>query len=303
MKRFQYKSWFKELPCLLMKKKSTVTIAVLTGPDCLPILIAKHCGLFEKFGVDLLVKPVLGYSSMKSCFEAREVDLIQMDRYVVPRYLGKDDEMASSFLIQGAKNGIILSGRMVRAGVMNRESLVMALKKAGPERPLRVAVPCLPGSQSVFLREFLKSANIAMANIEIVPMPYYLMSGCMKRNHVDICCTSQAQSWVQDFAGEEGGAVISVPELEPARVETAILALPEYVERYRDVFQGITSGLRELSERCSTKKKIEKIILELREQWPEVVRFSGTPEPEDLCFDNPPTSGESSAPQFIGAKS
>lgn len=234
----------------------SITVGALPVVDDVGVYIARNDGIFQQFGLDVTIKPVL--QSTKAIPEMKKgaIDIIGGGNYV-------------SFIQQAAGDPANPPFRILAeaATCSSGSFAILTLSSSGIQTPAElknktIAVNLKNNIQTLMINSVLKSDDVNPASLRYVVVPFPKMVAALKSHQVD------AISAVEPFATTAEQAAGAQPVVDQCSGPDSNLPLSGYfatsawAQQHPDAVHRFQQAMAQAQEVADTKRgEVEKILL------------------------------------------
>jgi nitrate/nitrite transport system substrate-binding protein len=273
-------TWF-VLPLLLLlltsagplqpdvSEKEVIHLGFIPLTDCAPIIMAKELGLFEKYGVNVVVSKEASWANVRDKILTGELDgahcLFSMPLSVYTGVGGKEgSEMKVAMILNNNGQAITLSkdfcGKVGFKQTTKVSGVVAAKLKADKEVTFAMTFP--GGTHDIWLRYWLAAANVSQKTSKIITIPPPQMVANMKVGNMDGYCVGEPWNGVAVKQGV-GFTEISTQDIWEHHPEKALVVNKQFSEARREdlksVMKAVLEACKWLDNRANRKKAAEII--------------------------------------------
>lgn len=237
-----------------MPEKKPLRVGYVSGPECYPLVLADRLGIAARHGVELELVECLGLSSLAQKMTRGTIDVAIRDSVEAFLYRSSksDSDLVAGALIRGARNHVMVSGRLKRMGGVDIQSLGLLIRNKSIEKPLRIAVAEPVGSTECYRMEFARSAGQGWT--QRVVLPSEVMEESLTSDMIDgYCCGLQV---TEGLAVEKTGAILSGLKAVPSRRESALVARQEFLMQERPSYLALLAAMLEAQQILSVPSRL-----------------------------------------------
>ena len=232
--------------------------------DCAPIVMARELGLFEKYGLNVVLSRELGWATIRDKVIYGELDAAHaVVGLPVAATLGLGSikcECATALVLNLHGNGITLSNELRKRGVTNVTQLRAEVQKSRGERTLTFGIVSPVSSHNFLLRSWLASAGINPdRDVRIVVVPPPQMVANLKSGNLDGFCAGEPWNSVAVQAKVGWCAAVS-SELDPGHPEKVLMVKRDFASRRESEHLALVAALIESCEYCDKPKHRDHVI-------------------------------------------
>lgn len=222
--------------------------------DCAVLIAAMELGLFEKYGLNVMLSREVGWATIREKLLHDELHAVHAPAsmgFVVRCGIGiVPRPCLTAFVLSLNGSAITLSRELWNRGVRDAATLRKVIDADRGHRTYSFGAVLELSTQNYNLRRWLRSGGIDPdrdVRIPIIPSP--VIHRGMLDGHIDGYCV--AEPW-NSVAVESGAGWIAATsaEIAPAQPEKVLLVLEEFVDRQPDEHLAMVSALAEASIYC-----------------------------------------------------
>jgi len=250
-------------------EKEPIHLGFIPLTDCAPIVMAKELGLFEKYGVNVIVTKEASWANVRDKILTGELDgahcLFSMPFSVYTGVGGKEgSEMKIAMVLNNNGQAITLSKDFcgkVGFKQTNKVAGVVASKlKADKEVTFAMTFP--GGTHDIWLRNWLAAAGVNQRTSKIITIPPPQMVANMKVGNMDAYCVGEPWNGMAVKLGI-GFTEISTQDIWKNHPEKALVVNKKFSETRREdlkaVMKAVLEACKWLDNRANRKKAAEII--------------------------------------------
>jgi len=249
--------------------KEPIRLGFIPLTDCAPIVMAKELGLFEKYGVNVIVSKEASWANVRDKILTGELEgahcLFSMPFSVYTGVGGKEgSEMKIAMVLNNNGQAITLSKDFcgkVGFKQTNKVAPVVAAKlKADKEVTFAMTFP--GGTHDIWLRSWLAAAGVNQKTSRIITIPPPQMVANMKVGNMDGYCVGEPWNGVA-VKQNVGFTEISTQDIWKNHPEKALVVNATFSETRKEdvkaVMKAVLEACKWLDNRANRKKAAEII--------------------------------------------
>ena len=232
--------------------------------DCAPIVMAGELGLFEKYGLHVLLSRELGWATIRDKIIYGELDAAHaVVGLPVAATLGLGSvkcDCLTALVLNLHGNGITLSNELRRRGVTTLPQLRAEIQKSGGDKMLTFGIVSPVSSHNFLLRSWLASAGVNPdRDVRIVVVPPPQMVSNLKSGNLDGFCAGEPWNSVAVQAKAGWCAAVS-SELDPGHPEKVLMVKRSFAEQRQGEHLALVAALIEACEYCDAPTHRDHVI-------------------------------------------
>jgi nitrate/nitrite transport system substrate-binding protein len=249
--------------------KEPIRLGFIPLTDCAPIVMAKELGLFEKYGVNVIVSKEASWANVRDKILTGELEgahcLFSMPFSVYTGVGGKEgSEMKIAMVLNNNGQAITLSkdfcGKVGFRQTNKVASVVAAKLKADKEVTFAMTFP--GGTHDIWLRTWLAAAGVNQKTSRIITIPPPQMVANMKVGNMDGYSVGEPWNGVA-VKQNVGFTEISSQDIWKHHPEKALVVNSKFSETRREDLKAVMKAIMEackwLDVRANRKKAAEVI--------------------------------------------
>ena len=250
-------------------EKEVIRLGIIPLTDCAPIVMAKELGLFEKYGVNVVVSKEASWANVRDKILTGELEgahcLFSMPFSVYTGVGGKEgSEMKIAMVLNNNGQAITLSkdfcGKVGFKQTNKVASVVAAKLKAEKEVTFAMTFP--GGTHDIWLRTWLAAAGVNQKTSRIITIPPPQMVANMKVGNMDGFSVGEPWNGVA-VKQNVGFTEISSQDIWKHHPEKALVVNSKFSETRREDLKNVMKAIMEackwLDVRANRKKAAEII--------------------------------------------
>ncbi len=236
------------------RRRPVVEIGYVPMTDCAPIVAAAELGLFERHGIDVVLRREPGWATVREKVAHGELHAAQAPASMVFELSCGWGTIRSScltgFVTAHNGNAITLSNELRELGVSDAVSLGELVREWKGRRRFRFAGVLRFSSQYYLMRRWLQSGGIDPdEDVEMVIVPPPQVHACLKAGHLDGYCVAEPWSSIGLLQGV-GWCATLTSDFDPMHVEKVFMVRQDFHDGREDCHLAILSALRQSAEWC-----------------------------------------------------
>jgi len=245
-------------------RRSELRVGFVPLIDCAPIVLARELGLFEKYGLNVVLSRELGWATIRDKVIYGDLDAAHAVvglPFAATLGLGSIKcECATALVLNLHGNGITLSNELRKRGVTNVAQLRAEIVKSRSERMMTFGIVSPVSSHNFLLRSWLAGAGINPdRDVRIVVVPPPQMVTNLKSGNLDGFCAGEPWNSVAVQAKAGWCAAVSA-ELDPGHPEKVLMVKSAFAEQRNDEHLALVAALIEACEYCDSPKHRDHVI-------------------------------------------
>jgi len=250
-------------------EKQVIHLGFIPLTDCAPIVMAKELGLFEKYGVNVVISKEASWANVRDKILTGELDgahcLFSMPFSVYTGVGGKEgSEMRIAMVLNNNGQAISLSKDFCGKVGFKQTGKIAAVvgAKLKAEKEVTFAMTFPGGTHDIWLRYWLAAANVNQKAVKIITIPPPQMVANMKVGNMDGYCVGEPWNGVAVKQGV-GFTEISSQDIWKHHPEKALVVNKQFSETRREdlknVMKAVLEACKWLDNRANRKKAAETI--------------------------------------------
>jgi ABC-type nitrate/sulfonate/bicarbonate transport system substrate-binding protein len=242
-------------------RKRPLRLGYVALVDCAPLVMAKELGLFEKYGVDVMLSREVGWATIRDKIIYGELDAAHAPAgMLVALHCGigaVPTECLTGLVLNLQGNAITLSESLWRSGVRDGASLRDYIVHAGTL--LTFGVVYQHSSHCFMLRNWLRSHRInPERDAQLVIVPPAQVHANLKAGHLDGYCVGEPWNSLAVMS-RTGWIVATSSELEPRHPEKVLMLRRDYAEAHEAEHVALIAALVEACRWCDAPENRERL--------------------------------------------
>ncbi len=249
----------------LQPKKQPIRFGIVPLSDCAPVAVAMEMGIFDKYGLSVVLSRELGWASVrdKIFYENLEAaESIAGIAFSLGLGIGTPrSEVAVPLVLNLHGNAITLSNDLPPAAIGKGEGLLNYLKSAwNKERNFTLAATHRFSSHHILIHQWLKRHGILnQMEVEIIFLPPQLMPRHLKAGQIDGYCVGEPWNSESIMDGI-GWSPVTSADLSYCHPEKILLLSGKFMHERRDEAIALSAALLEACKLCQDPNFREPLI-------------------------------------------
>ena len=223
--------------------------------DCAPIAVAKETGIFDRYGLNVVLSRELGWASVRDKIYYGDLDAAQSIAGIAFALgMGFSElrcEVAVPLILNLHGNAITLSTALnfseIGKGEGLRSFLTNSWKK---ERPFTLAATHRFSSHHILLFQWLRRHGLTSpADVEIIFLPPALMPRHLKAGHIDGYCVGEPWNSEAILAGD-GWCPATSSDLSHGHPEKVLLISGKFLRERKEQSTALVAALLDSCKLC-----------------------------------------------------
>ncbi len=223
--------------------------------DCAPIAVARETGIFERYGLNVVLSRELGWASVRDRMFYGELDAAQSIAGIAFALgMGFSElrcEVAVPLILNLHGNAITLSSELSPAEIGKGEGLQGYLTNSWKkERPFTLAATHRFSSHHILLYQWLRRHGLSCpADVEIIFLPPPLMPRHLKAGHIDGYCVGEPWNSESILAGN-GWCPATSSDLSHGHPEKVLLLTGKFLRERKEESGALVAALLDSCRLC-----------------------------------------------------
>lgn len=267
-----------------LRKPFPIRLGFVPLSDCAPIAVAKETGIFDRYGLQVVLSRELGWASVRDKMFYGDLDGAQSIAGIAFALgMGFSElrcEVAVPLILNLHGNAITLSSEFKFSEIGRGEGLQSYLTNHWKkDRPFTLAATHRFSSHHILLHQWLKQNGLSCpSNAEIIFLPPPLMARHLKAGHIDGYCVGEPWNSEAIMAGT-GWCPATSADLSHGHPEKVLLLSGKFIHERKEETTALVAALLESCKLCQDAKFRSELIsiLAMKEYTgasPEVLRNS-----------------------------
>ena len=225
--------------------------------DCAPLAVARETGIFERYGLNVVLSRELGWSSVRDKMFYGDLDAAQSIAGIAFALgMGFSElrcEVAVPLILNLHGNAITLSNELKPAEIGKGEGLQSYLTRSWKkDRPFTLAATHRFSSHHILLYQWLRRYGLSVpADVEITFLTPTLMPHHLKAGHIDGYCVSEPYNSESILAGI-GWCPATSSDLSHGHPEKVLLLSGKFLRERKDESTALVAALLDACKLCQT---------------------------------------------------
>ncbi|MBC8128140.1 MAG: ABC transporter substrate-binding protein [Gloeobacteraceae cyanobacterium ES-bin-144] len=223
--------------------------------DCAPIAVAKEMGIFERYGLNVMLSRELGWASVRDKIYYGDLDSAQSIAGIAFALgMGFNDlrcEVAVPLILNLHGNAITLSTDLKHSEIGHGEGLKKHLRHFWKkDRPFTLAATHRFSSHHILLHTWLRRHGLTSPeDAEIIFLPPPLMPRHLKAGHIDGYCVGEPWNSESILAGT-GWCPATSADLSHGHPEKVLLISGKFLQERKDDSVALVAALLDACKMC-----------------------------------------------------
>lgn len=223
--------------------------------DCAPLAVAREMGIFERYGLNVVLSRELGWASVRDKIYYGDLDAAQSIAGIAFALgLGFSElrcEVAVPLILNLHGNAVTLSNEFKPAEIGHGEGLKNHLLHSWKkDRPFTLAATHRFSSHHILLHTWLRRHGLsAPDDVEIIFLPPPLMPKQLKAGHIDGYCVGEPWNSEAILSGT-GWCPATSAELSHGHPEKVLLVSGRYLREHKDETVALVAALLDACKLC-----------------------------------------------------
>jgi ABC-type nitrate/sulfonate/bicarbonate transport system substrate-binding protein len=223
--------------------------------DCAPIAVAREMGIFERYGLNVVLSRELGWASVRDKIYYGDLDAAQSIAGIAFALgLGFSElrcEVAVPLILNLHGNAVTLSNEFKPSDIGQGEGLKNYLTYSWKkDRPFTLAATHRFSSHHILLHTWLRRHGLmAPEDAEIIFLPPPLMPRHLKAGHIDGYCVGEPWNSESILAGT-GWCPATSAELSHGHPEKVLLVSGRFLQERKDESIALVAALLDACKMC-----------------------------------------------------
>jgi ABC-type nitrate/sulfonate/bicarbonate transport system substrate-binding protein len=261
----------------LRPRRGALRLGFVPLTDCAPLAMARERGLFQKYGLNVVLSRELGWASVRDKIIYGELDaahaLAAMPAAATLGLGSAACDCLTALVLNLHGNAITLSEDLWRRGIRDGKTLREEIKRARREKIYTFGAVFPFSSHRHLLRQWLTAHGIdPVRDVRLVIVPPPQLVANLKAGNLDGFCVGEPWNSVA-VQSRAGWIVATSAELDAGHSEKVLMVRRDFAERRAGEHAALIAALLEACEFCDQPENHEEIISTLAR--PEYVGVSG----------------------------
>lgn len=246
-------------------RPSPVRLGFVPLSDCAPIAVARELGIFDRYGLNVVLSREIGWASVRDKMFYGDLDAAQsISGIAFALGMGFTElrcEVAVPLILNLHGNAITLSSGLKPADIGKGEGLQDHLTRTWrKDRPFTLAATHRYSSHHILLYQWLKRHGLsAPSDVEIIFLPPPLMPRHLKAGHIDGYCVGEPWNSEAILAGTGWSPAIS-SDLSHGHPEKVLLLAGKFLRERKDGSVALAAALLDACRKCQDPDFQEEMI-------------------------------------------
>ena len=236
-------------------KQFPIRIGFVPLSDCAPIAVAKEMGIFDRYGLNVVLSRELGWASVRDKMFYGDLDGAQSIAGIAFALgMGFSElrcDVAVPLILNLHGNAITLSTEIKSSEIGKGEGLQNYLTTSWrKDRPFTLAATHRFSSHHILLHNWLKRHGLnPPSDVEIIFLPPPLMPRHLKAGHIDGYCVGEPWNSESIMAGT-GWCPATSSDLSHGHPEKVLLVAGKFLRERKDESIALVAALLEACKLC-----------------------------------------------------
>lgn len=223
--------------------------------DCAPLAVAMETGIFDRYGLNVVLSRELGWASVRDRMYYGDLDAAQSIAGIAFALgMGFSElrcEIAVPLILNLHGNAITLSTDVKPSEIGRGEGLQSYLTHSWKkDRPFTLAATHRYSSHHILLHQWLKRHGLSCPDdVEIIFLPPPLMPRHLKAGHIDGYCVGEPWNSESILAGT-GWCPATSSDLSHGHPEKVLIVSGKFLRERKDESTALVAALLEACKRC-----------------------------------------------------
>lgn len=237
------------------RRSSPVRLGFVPLSDCAPIAVAKELGIFERYGLNVILSRELGWASVRDKMFYGDLDGAQsISGIAFALGMGFSElrcEVAVPLILNLHGNAITISSTITPADIGKGERLQSYIANSWKkDRPFTLAATHRFSSHHILLHNWLRRHGLSSpSDVEIVFLPPPLMPRHLKAGHIDGFCVGEPWNSESIMAGT-GWCPATSADLSHGHPEKVLLVSGRFLQERKDESIALVAALLDACKIC-----------------------------------------------------
>jgi ABC-type nitrate/sulfonate/bicarbonate transport system substrate-binding protein len=239
----------------LIRKSAPLRLGFVPLSDCAPIAVAQETGIFDRYGLNVILSRELGWASVRDKMFYGDLDAAQSIAGIAfALSMGFNElrcEVAVPLILNLHGNAITLSTDIKPAEIGNGEGLLSFITGSWKkDRPFTLAATHRFSSHHILLYQWLRRHGLSCpADVEIIFLPPPLMPRHLKAGHIDGYCVGEPWNSEAILAGM-GWCPATSSDLSHGHPEKVLLVSGKFLHERKDDSTALVAALLDACRLC-----------------------------------------------------
>ena len=248
-------------------KPDALRVGFVPLTDCAPLVMAQELGLFQKFGLRVVLSRELGWATVRDKIIHRELDAAHAVAgmpFAATLGLGSIPcDCLTGLVLNLHGNAITLSNELWNRGVRDGASLRAEIQKERGRKTFTFGVVYPFSSHHFLLRAWLARAGIAPdRDVRMVVVPPPQMVANLKAGHLDGFCVGEPWNSVA-VQSRAGWCMAASAELDHGHPEKVLMARRDFSEKRNEEHLALIAALLEACRFCDAPENHDAVAATL----------------------------------------
>lgn len=244
-----------DLPSPARQNRIPIRLGFVPLSDCAPIAVAMEMGIFERYGLNVVLSRELGWASVRDKIYYGDLDAAQSIAGIAFALgLGFTElrcEVAVPLILNLHGNAVTLSSDLKPEDIGHGEGLKQLLTYSWKkDRPFTLAATHRFSSHHILLHTWLRRHGLsAPEDAEIIFLPPPLMPRHLKAGHIDGYCVGEPWNSEAILAGT-GWCPATSADLSHGHPEKVLLVAGKFLREHKEESVAMVAALLDACKMC-----------------------------------------------------
>jgi ABC-type nitrate/sulfonate/bicarbonate transport system substrate-binding protein len=237
------------------KSSASIRLGFVALSDCAPIAVAQETGIFDRYGLNVVLSRELGWASVRDKIFYGDLDAAESIAGIAfALSMGFNElrcEVAVPLILNLHGNAITLSSEIRPSEIGNGEGLHSYITSTWKkDRPFTLAATHRFSSHHILLNQWLRRHGLSCpADAEIIFLPPELMPRHLKAGHIDGYCVGEPWNSESILAGT-GWCPATSADLSHGHPEKVLIVSGRFLQERKDESIALVAALLEACKLC-----------------------------------------------------
>jgi ABC-type nitrate/sulfonate/bicarbonate transport system substrate-binding protein len=237
------------------KSSAPLRLGFVALSDCAPIAVAQETGIFDRYGLNVVLSRELGWASVRDKIFYGDLDAAESIAGIAfALSMGFNElrcEIAVPLILSLHGNAITLSNDIRPSEIGNGEGLHSYITSTWKkDRPFTLAATHRFSSHHILLNQWLRRHGLSCpADVEIIFLPPELMPRHLKAGHIDGYCVGEPWNSESILAGN-GWCPATSADLSHGHPEKVLIVSGRLLQERKDESIALVAALLEACKLC-----------------------------------------------------
>ena len=250
------------VPKLQHARRQPIRLGFTALTDCAPLVMAQELGLFEKYGIEVVLTREVGWATIRDKIIYGELDAAHAPAgmlVAVTSGIGAvKTDCLTGLILNLHGNAITISQNLWRKGVRDGRTLFDLVSHQRERLTFGIVYP--HSSHGFMLRNWLRSHRIDPdRDIQLVVVPPAQVFANLRAGHLDGYCAGEPWNSLAVLS-QIGWVVATGAELEPHHPEKILMLRRDFAEKHEEEHLALIAALIEACRFCDAPENHERLI-------------------------------------------